>query len=222
MQRSLQPSPVAAHEARAAGGYPIAMELALCSFAQCHDNRRSESPPMGLGIAALLVLALSGCGKAAAPAPSASVTQTWDPTAADSACQVVTEHDASSALGIIPRPGVPSSSQNPSGAPCTYTTVCTETVKRGFGRGQHQSSGRVRLRHQLTVDHRESGSGAARRNRPGGIYRVRQQPGPGPATGMWRFKGSATFAAAVTLNGRDQAAVRQLAVDLARAAADRM
>jgi hypothetical protein len=179
---------------------------------------------MWLGIAALLVLALSGCGKAAAPAPSASVTQTWDPTAADSACQVVTEHDASSALGHDPGPGVPSSSQNPSGGPvylhhCLYGDsqkgVWVEVSTNPVAVSGFATSSRSTIASQEAEP--LDGIGQA------GWIAFASNPDLGPPNWYVAFlKGSATFAAAVTLNGRDQAAVRQLAVDLARAAAGRM
>jgi hypothetical protein len=180
--------------------------------------------PVWLGLAALLVLALSGCGKAAAPAPSASVTQTWDPTAADSACQVVTEHDASSALGHDPGPGVPSSFQPPSGGPvtlhhCLYGDgqkgVWVEVSTHPNAVSSFTNSARINIAaHEAEP---LDGIGEA------GFIAFTNNPDLGPP--YWRvafLKGSATFAAAVPLNGRDQAAVRQLAVDLARAAAGRM
>jgi hypothetical protein len=180
---------------------------------------------MWLGIAALHVLALSGCGKAAAPTPRASVTRTWDPTAADSACQLVTEHDASSALGHDPGPGVPSSFQLP-GDPvyihnCQYGDsqkgVWVEILANPNAVSGFETSSRSTIASQEAEPLDGIGqAGFIAFGDPG-----RADPGP-PHWSVAFLKGSAVFTAAVALNGRDQAAVRQLAVDLARAAADRM
>ena len=188
--------------------------------------RRSELLPVWLGLAALLVLALSGCGKAAAPAPSASVKQTWDPTAADSACQVVTEHDASRALGHDPGPGVPSSHQNPQDGlvyrhQCLYGDsqkgVWVEVNTHPNAVSSFTNSARINIEaHEAEP---LDGIGEA------GFIAFASTPDLSPPNWHWYvafLKGSATFTVAVTLNGRDQAAVKQLTVDLARAAAGRV
>ena len=132
--------------------------------------RRSELLPVWLGLAASVVLALSGCDKDAAPAPSASVAQAWDPTAPDSACQVVTEHDASSALGQDPGPGVPSSPQNP-----TDGLVYLHHCQYGEGRkGVFVEVSTHRLHQERTDKHCGSRGGAAQWNRRSRIHRVRQ------------------------------------------------
>ena len=186
--------------------------------------RRSELLPVWLGLAASVVLALSGCDKDAAPAPSASVAQAWDPTAPDSACQVVTEHDASRALGQDPGPGVPSSQQNPADG-FVYLHHCQ------YGDGQKGVFVEVSTSPNAVSGFTDSSriTIAAHEAEPldgigqAGFIAFANNPDLGPPYWYVAFlKGSATFAAFVTLNGRDQAAVRQLAVDLARAAAGRM
>ena len=160
----------------------------------------------------ILVLAVASCGKHAAP-------MVWDP-AAPNACDVISEQDATTALGEDPGPGAASTSRglywchfgpsnnigldiniNPMSGftPSTFTEFEQSTLSNGLHLEWKSLDG--------------AGIGDA-------AFAFADS-----APAQWTvsfLKGAINVFVYVPLNGRDSASVEQLTIDLARTIANRM